>query len=86
MANGILLIECEDEKGIVSSISEFIYANQGNIVELDQYLDNENGHFFMRIEWTIDTFTIERNNISGQFNTLLAKPFNIRYNLFFISW
>jgi len=83
MAHGILLIECEDQKGIVSSITEFIYSNQGNIVELDQYLDNENGHFFMRIEWTLDTFKIERSSINEQFEKLLAKPFNIRYNLFF---
>lgn len=83
MANGILLIECEDQTGIVSSITEFIYSNKGNIVELDQYLDNENGHFFMRIEWALDNFTIERDKIGEYFNTLLAKRFNIRFNLYF---
>lgn len=83
MANGILLIECKDQTGIVSSITEFIYSNKGNIVELDQYLDNENGHFFMRIEWALDNFTIERDKIGEYFNTLLAKKFNIRFNLYF---
>ena len=83
MANGILLIECEDQTGIVSSITEFIYSNKGNIVELDQYLDNENGHFFMRIEWALDNFAIERDKIGEYFNTLLAKRFNIRFNLYF---
>ena len=83
MANGILLIECEDQTGIVSSITEFIYSNKGNIVELDQYLDNENGHFFMRIEWALDNFTIERDKIGEYFNTLLARRFNIRFNLYF---
>ena len=83
MANGILLIECEDQTGIVSSITEFIYSNKGNIIELDQYLDNENGHFFMRIEWALDNFAIERDKIGEYFNTLLAKRFNIRFNLYF---
>lgn len=83
MANGILLIECEDQQGIVSSVTEFIYTNQGNIIELDQYLDHENGHFFMRIEWALDNFTIEKEKIGEYFNTLLAKRFNIRYNLYF---
>ena len=83
MANGILLIECEDQTGIVSSITEFIYSNKGNIIELDQYLDNENGHFFMRIEWALDNFTIERDKIGEYFNTLLARRFNIRFNLYF---
>ena len=45
MANGILLIECADQQGIVSSVTEFIYTNKGNIIELDQYLDHENNHF-----------------------------------------
>ena len=42
MANGILLIECADQQGIVSSVTDFIYTNKGNIVELDQYLDQIN--------------------------------------------
>lgn len=83
MANGILLIECEDQKGIVSTITEFIYSNQGNIIELDQYLDNENGHFFMRVEWSLDTFNIEREQINAQVNSLLSERFKIRYDLFF---
>lgn len=83
MANGILLIECEDQQGIVSSITEFIYTNKGNIIELDQYLDHENGHFFMRIEWALENFTIDNDKIAEYFNTLLAKRFNIRFNLFF---
>lgn len=83
MANAILLIECEDQQGIVSSITEFIYTNQGNIIELDQYIDKENGHFFMRVEWALENFTIENDKINEYFNTLLAIRFNIRYNLYF---
>jgi formyltetrahydrofolate deformylase len=83
MANGILLIECADQQGIVSSVTEFIYTNKGNIIELDQYLDHENNHFFMRIEWSLDDFTIEKSKIGEYFHTLLAKRFNIRFNLYF---
>lgn len=83
MANAILLIECEDQQGIVSSVTEFIYTNQGNIIELDQYIDKENGHFFMRVEWALENFTIDNDKIDEYFNTLLAIRFNIRYNLYF---
>ena len=30
----------------------------GNIVYLDQYVDREDGVFFMRIEWELDDFLI----------------------------
>ena len=83
MANAIVLIECEDQKGIVSSVTEFIYSNQGNIIDLDQYTDHDNMHFFMRVEWSLDTFTIDRHKIAEYFETLLGKRFAIRFNLYF---
>ena len=83
MANAVLLIECEDQQGIVSSVTEFIYSNQGNIIDLDQYTDHENMHFFMRLEWSLDFFTIEREKIAEYFETLIGKRFSIRFNLYF---
>ena len=46
----ILLLHCPDEQGIISEMTKFITDNQGNIVYLDQYVDREDGIFFMRIE------------------------------------
>ena len=34
-----LLIHCPDQKGIVISITEFIFKNGGNILYLDQHVD-----------------------------------------------
>jgi formyltetrahydrofolate deformylase len=83
MANAVLLIECEDQQGIVSSITEFIYSNQGNIIDLDQYTDHDNSHFFMRLEWSMGSFTIKREKISEYFDTLLGNRFSIRFDLYF---
>ncbi len=83
MANAVLLIECEDQQGIVSSITEFIYSNQGNIIDLDQYTDHDNSHFLMRLEWSLDSFTIQREKIAEYFEALLGKKFSIRFNLYF---
>ena len=83
MANAIIQIECEDQQGIVSSVTEFIYCNNGNIIDLDQYTDHVNNHFFMRIEWSLVNFTIERDKISEYFETLLGKRFSLRFNLYF---
>ncbi|MBI34045.1 MAG: formyltetrahydrofolate deformylase [Flavobacteriales bacterium] len=83
MANAVLLIECKDQQGIVSSVTEFIYSNQGNIIDLDQYTDHDNNHFFMRLEWSLDFFTIQRDKISEYFETLLGKRFSIHFDLYF---
>lgn len=83
MANAIVLIECPDQQGIVSSVTEFIYSNNGNIIDLDQYTDHENNHFFMRVEWNINEFNIHRDKIKEYFDTLLGKRFGINFNLYF---
>lgn len=83
MTNAIILIECPDQKGIVSSVTEFIYSNEGNIIELDQYTDHENNHFFMRIKWSLEKFTIEKDKVAEYFETLIGKRFEIRFQLYF---
>ena len=47
----IMLLHCPDRKGIISEVTRFITDNGGNIVYLDQYVDQVDGMFFMRIEW-----------------------------------
>lgn len=37
----ILLVSCQDKEGLVATITEFIYKNGGNIVDLDQLLLRE---------------------------------------------
>ena len=49
MKKAILIIQCKDQKGIVASVSEFLYSYQGNILEIDQHVDQEIGMFFMRV-------------------------------------
>ena len=63
MCTAIMLIHCPDEKGIILSVTNYISRNNGNIVDLDQYVDSEQKIFFMRVEWTLDDFNIPRENI-----------------------
>lgn len=83
MANAIIQIECKDQQGIVSSVTEFIYSNKGNIIDLDQYTDHDNNHFFMRVEWSLENFNIQKDKIAEYFETLLGKRFSLRFNLYF---
>ena len=54
----ILLLHCPDKLGIITEINKFITDNNGNIVYLDQYVDNGDGRIFMRVEWDLEKFAI----------------------------
>ena len=79
----ILLLHCPDQQGIITEITKFITDNLGNIVYLDQYVDREDGVFFMRIEWQLDKFLIPREKIKEYIDTLDAQRYEMTANLYF---
>lgn len=79
----ILLMSCPDRQGIITDVTKFITDNRGNIVYLDQYVDNENSAFFMRIEWELEGFLIPRDKIKEYFQTMFSKRLNMDFNIFF---
>jgi formyltetrahydrofolate deformylase len=81
--SAILLIHCPDQKGIVISITEFIFKNGGNILYLDQHVDTERQVFFMRIEWDLHDFVISDEKVGEYFETLVAKRFSMNWQLHF---
>ncbi len=80
-----LLIHCPDQKGIVSTVSEFLYKNNGNVLYLDQHVDHQNKVFFMRAQWDLDAFLIPKEKIGDYFKTLIADRFNMTWELHFTS-
>ena len=81
--SAILLIHCEDKPGIVVAITNFIHNNGGNILYLDQHVDSENGEFFMRIEWDLENFVIQRDKIAEYFETLVGSKYKMTSQLNF---
>ncbi len=81
--NAVLLMHCPDQPGIIAVITEFINTNGGNILYLDQYVDNVNGIFYMRVEWDLEKFSIPKNKLKEYFNTLYAKRYSMVYELSF---
>ena len=79
----ILLLHCPDQQGIISEVTKFITDNQGNIVYLDQYVDRQDGMFFMRIQWELDTFAIPREKIKEYIETLYAQRYQMAFSLYF---
>ena len=83
--HAILLLSCPDKKGIVASVSQFIYEHNGNIVHAEQYTDTKKGQFFMRIEWELDDFDLEKKEIPEAFSPL-AQQFQMKWMLCFTDY
>ena len=79
----ILLINCPDKSGILATVTDFITVNGGNILYLDQWVDREDGLFFMRVEWDLQHFKIPRDRIHEYFDTLIAGRLNMTFYLHF---
>jgi len=71
-----LLIHCEDQPGIISSVTQFIHSQHGNIVYLDQHVDKEVGVFFMRL-----TSEFENGPTIPQFKEMFSKELAQKYRM-----
>src|SRR3990170_2971445 len=80
-----LLISCRDQKGLVASVSDFLYRNNGNIIHADQRTDQEEGVFLQRVEWELRDFALERDEISGAFLPI-AERFGMTWSLRFSDY
>lgn len=64
----ILLFQCNDKKGIVAKISDFLYQHDANIITADQYsTDPEGGHFFFRVEFCLDESQHNKKELEESF-------------------
>lgn len=79
----ILLIHCPDQKGIVAVITDFLLKNNGNVVDIEQHVDDQINHFFMRVEWELDGFAIPKEKIEDYFATLIGNKYNMQWQLRF---
>ncbi len=82
-STAILLMHCPDREGIIAMASNFINNHGGNVINLDQYVDRIEGVFFMRIEWDLTNFNIERDSIREVFSRTFAKRYEVTFDIFF---
>jgi formyltetrahydrofolate deformylase len=81
-ATATLLITCPDQQGLVAKISNFIYANGGNIVHADHHTDFVAGLFLTRLEWQLEGFKLPRDLIGPAF-AVIAQPLSAAWKLQF---
>ncbi len=82
MEKAVILLSCPDKEGIVAAISDYIFRHQGNIEHADQHIDAQSNTLFMRIEWVLKNFTVEKQKIADSF-VPLARQFSMDWSLHF---
>ena len=67
----VLLLSCPDQPGVVAATAQFLADHDGNIVHAEQHVDHGTGNgdavFFQRIEFDLDGFGLERDQIVDTF-------------------
>ncbi|MCY7365874.1 MAG: formyltetrahydrofolate deformylase [Frankiaceae bacterium] len=63
----VLLLSCEDTRGIVAAVADFLARRGANIVEVDQHTDHHDGLFFQRVEFELDGFDLEPEQVLPAF-------------------
>src|SRR5690242_4926649 len=79
-ATATLLISCPDQKGIVATVSDFIYKNNANILESEQHQDLDLNLFLMRIEWELADFRFEMSEFAQRFAPI-AERFQMSWHV-----
>lgn len=75
----IILIHCPDQTGIISAVTQFIHKKNGNVVYLDQHVDNETKVFFMRLECEFDS-SFNKSRFDLDFNGRLGVIYKMDWS------
>ena len=71
----ILQFICPDKPGLVSDLASWIASKNGNIRHADHHTDADAKLFLSRIEWDLDGFLLDKNEIKAEV-ILLEQRFN----------
>ena len=66
-ATAVLLLSCPDRTGVVAAVADFVWRHGGNIVDAEQHTDDVDGVFFQRVEFELDGFAFERDDLPKAF-------------------
>ena len=76
----IFLIDCPDQKGLVSRISTFFYERGFNILHCQQYTNIKENHYFMRLELDLAGLATSRKQLEEEFDGI-TRALNIRWSV-----
>jgi formyltetrahydrofolate deformylase len=71
--SAVLLVDCPDAKGLVASISRFLFEHGANILDAAEHRDNERRRFFMRVEFDVEGFDVAHDAFAPAFQPLVDR-------------
>jgi formyltetrahydrofolate deformylase len=71
--SAILLLACPDRKGLVATISDFVFRHNGNIIHASEHADEESNLFLMRVEFDPAGFDIPLSEFKKYFASIAEK-------------
>jgi formyltetrahydrofolate deformylase len=77
-----LLVSCRDRTGLVAALSDFVFRNDGNIIDADQHADREAGLFSMRLVFDLANFKLDRAGITAALHEIAGR-FDLTWDLSF---
>ena len=80
MNTAVLLVDCPDAKGLVASISKFLFEHGANILDAAEHRDNERRRFFMRVEFDLEGFDVAHGAFAPAFQPLVDR-FGVDYRV-----
>lgn len=75
-----ILIHCADSSGIISAVTGFLHKKLGNIIYLDQHVDQQTGVFFMRLECEFEKIEV-LTKFKKEFEEDLAQPYKMKWSI-----
>lgn len=78
--SAILLTSCPDQKGIVATLSDFVFRHNGNILHADEHADEGSNLFLMRVEFDPTDFDINLADFAQHFSPI-AEKFAMQWRL-----
>jgi formyltetrahydrofolate deformylase len=69
----VLLISCPDQKGLVATVSDFIFRHGGNILHTDEHTDAESAWFLMRVEFDPNGFDLPLGEFARHFDPIADR-------------
>ena len=81
----VLLLSCPDRAGLVARIASFIFERGGNILDLAEHVDLDEQHFFLRVSWSMERFSIPYADLEDAFRPM-AREFGASWQIHLSGW
>lgn len=76
------MFQCQDQKGIVAAVSDFVLSHSGNILNADQHTtDPYGGQFFLRVEFCLEDGSVDWQGLQEEFLPI-AKRLNATFRFY----